>query len=651
MHTSPDQSQPRIIPDSTINDQESFTTEWRKFAKIFFEYAVPSFEDDFAPQFAFRAKGALIEWHRLFDHQPVNPEAVLEGFHTLRAAVAAWETHVSRIIHTHNQEIAFTLSALLNLLLRSDQKDQYGATIQALQSLRPPYSDVVQVLKQHRLTISPEIQRLGNQEKPKRDMLVQALRSLIYSKYPTKNPATSILKLLDSGKERVTKSFLEGKATRDKLKMREQELVSIGTVIQSYCHHKRRPNDEKVYVANTEIDGVYIVTYAIYEVDGVTVRKESSDTFYGDAVPKQHSTYRTFNESLIGPRMHLLRKALSIRPEAIVLPPRNTPKPQARPAQQYKTEEAIHTGAEASEAVTQKTAAQSLGLLQTARKAINNALNQTKARLQKTTTAILDTKVPKGLFFWNTPIPKSIFFWNTPIRKTSFFWNRPIPKSFNRSTFLRVLAALALVGIMKNVEERFHTPPTDHTTSSTAHQQRQTRTTTPGHATTTTTNETATVGSPTAFETMPTLPAPTPGPETMLDAPPEVTTDTTATLATTPEGVVLGSASVSHGSRYASTSLQHNTDETLQRIVGTLGYNSVQTKVIATRLDQQLLTARNMIGPHLHTQKTDTVVLRSQMSNGHEQIQVQVTDPSGHIRYQTDWFDREVGFRHFVPSR
>lgn len=471
-------------------------------------------------------------------------------------------------------------------------------------------------------------------------MLIQALRWLIHGQYPTNNQAASLLKLLDSGKERVTKIFLEEKAIRDRLKMREQELVHIGSVIQSYCSHKRRFNDEKVYVATTETDGLYIVTYAIYEADGETVRKESSDTFYGDAVPKQHSTYRTFNESLIGPRMHLLRKTLSIRPEAIVLPPRNTPKPQATPAQQDRTKEAIHTGAEASEAVTQKTAAKGLGLIQIARKAINNALNKTKEHLQKTTTAILDTKVPKSLFFWNTPIPKSIFF-----------WNRPIPKSFNRTTFLRVLAALAIVGVMKNTEERFHPHHTDHTTINTSHHQRQTRITTPGHATTTTTNETATAGSPTALETMPTLAAPTPGPETVLNAPPEVTADTTATLATTPEGVVLGSASVSHGSRYASTSLQHNTDETLQRIVGTLGYNSVQTKVIATRLDQQLLTARTIVGPHLHTQKTDTVVLRSQISNGHEQIQVQVTDPSGHIRYQTNWFDREVGFRHFVPSR
>ena len=157
--------------------------------------------------------------------------------------------------------------------------------------------------------------------------------------------------------------------------------------------------------------------------------------------------------------------------------------------------------------------------------------------------------------------------------------------------------------------------------------------------------------STTVFDTRPTLPAPTTAPETMVNLAPEVTPSTTATLATTPEGVVLGSASVSHGSRYASTSLQHNTDETLQRIIGTLGYNSVQTKVIATRLDQQLLTARNLVGPHLHTQKTDNVVVRSQMSNGHEQIQVQVTDPSGHIRYQTDWFDREVGFRNFIPAR
>lgn len=637
MHTSPDQSQPRIIPDSTINDQESFTTEWRKFAKIFFEYAGPSFEDDFAPQFAFRAKGALIEWHRLFDHQPVNPEAVLEGFHTLRAAVAAWETHVSRIIHTHNQEIAFTLSALLNLLLRSDQKDQYGATIQALQSLRPPYSDVVQVLKQHRLTISPEIQRLGNQEKPKRDMLVQALRSLIYSKYPTNNPATSILKLLDSGKERVTKSFLEGKATRDKLKMRERELVSIGTVIQSYCNSKRRTDDEKVYVTTTEVDGAYMVTYAIYAADGETVRKESSDTLYGDAVIGQQSTYRAFHASQIGHKMHLLRKTLSIRPEAIVLPPRNTQKPQATPAQQYRTEETVRTGTDTSEAVTQKTATKGLSLMQTGRKMISRALNKAKESLKNTASAILDTPIPKSLFFWNTPIPKSLFFWNTPIAKKSLFWNRPIPKSFNRSTFLPVLAALALVGVMKNAEEKFQTHHTNHTTTSASHQQRQTRITT--------------VDSTTALETMPTLPAPTPGPETILNTPPEVTADTTATLAATPEGVVLGSASVSHGSRYASTSLQHNTDETLQRIVSTLGYNSVQTKVIATRLDQQLLTARNMIGPHLHTQKTDNVVVLSQMSNGHEQIQIQVTDPSGHIRYQTDWFDREVGFRHFVPSR
>lgn len=651
MHSNPDQSPPRTIPDSIIKDQESFTKEWRNFAEIFFKHAGPSFEDTFAPQLAFRARSALIAWHRLFDQQPINPEAVLQGFHTLREAVATWEAYISSLMNKNNQEIAFTLSALLNLLLRSDQREQYEDTIQALQALNPPYSDVVTVLRQHKYTIAPEIQRLGNKEKLQRDMLVQALRSLVDGKYPTNNPATSIRKLLDGGKERVTKRFLESKATRNRLKMRERELVSIGTVIQSYCSQKRRPDDEKVCVTTTEIDGAYIVTYAIYEADGETVRKESSDTFYGDAVPGQQSTYRAFQASQISHKMHLLRKTLSIRPEAVVLPPHNAPKTHAIPAQQYKTEETIHSEAKVSEAVTQKTEAKGLGLMHIARKMINNALNKARVGLQNTTTAILDTPIPKSLFFWNTPIPKSIFFWNTPIRKRSLFWNRPIPKSFNRSTFLRVLAAVALVGVMKNAEEKFHTHHTDHTTSSTAHQQRQTRITTPGHATTTTTNETATVGSPTAVETMPTFPAPTPGPETMLDIHPEVTTGATATLATTPEGVVLGSASVSNGSRYASTSLQHNTDETLQRIIGTLGYNSVQTKVIATRLDQQLLTARSMIGPHLHTQKTDNVIVLSHMSNGHEQIQVQVTDPSGHIRYQTDWFDREVGFRHFVPSR
>ncbi len=110
---------------------------------------------------------------------------------------------------------------------------------------------------------------------------------------------------------------------------------------------------------------------------------------------------------------------------------------------------------------------------------------------------------------------------------------------------------------------------------------------------------------------------------------------------------VVTRASTSEGSRYSVDSHNHNTDETLQRMVKAMGFNSVQTKVIATRLDTQLRAARNIQAPDIHTQVNQNVVMEE--LNG--QVRLSVQDAAGHPLYGTSWFAREIGFRNFQPRR
>ncbi len=106
-------------------------------------------------------------------------------------------------------------------------------------------------------------------------------------------------------------------------------------------------------------------------------------------------------------------------------------------------------------------------------------------------------------------------------------------------------------------------------------------------------------------------------------------------------------ASTSTGSRYSADSHNHNTDETLQRMIKGMGFNSVQTKVIATRLDHQLQAARNLQAPGIHTQANQDVVMEE--LNG--QVRLSVQDAGGTTLYRTNWFAREIGFRNFQPRK
>ncbi|MBP7057631.1 hypothetical protein KBB08_04060 [Candidatus Gracilibacteria bacterium] len=614
-----------------ISDVDLFVEEWGKFATIFCNNSLESFEDPLAQQEARYAKECLHNWQNYLKTTLPDPIIVLNKFGILRQAITNWKRKIDTIISDSENEISHLLSALIILLQQNPKAAQYRDTIQVLQEQVPPYTHIESVLRASRQLLSPAIYQLGQENKDARNKLVDTLRKVIERPSPKQNHVDIILTLLDGGHQRVTSAYKTKKQERDverkrqaEQSVRQAEIAHISETIMVYKVTNRHP-DESVTLENLT-SGVYRITYSLKGENNKIV-KQIQETFYGEGISGKMANYRTFKQLKIQSKFIALRRHHAQKAEHIVVPARDSQRPP-KPfiADTTSQPESPHPPLDKWSTV------------QACRNNISSIFYRVTSSIKKGGAAIL-----------NTPVPKSLFFWNTPIAKKSLFWNRPIPKSFNRSTFLRVLAALALVGVMKNAEEKFQTHHTNHTTTSTSHQQRQT--TTARHTTTTTTHETTTVNSTTVFDTRPTLPAPTTAPETMVNLAPEVTPSTTATLATTPEGVVLGSASVSHGSRYASTSLQHNTDETLQRIIGTLGYNSVQTKVIATRLDQQLLTARNLVGPHLHTQKTDNVVVRSQMSNGHEQIQVQVTDPSGHIRYQTDWFDREVGFRNFIPAR
>ncbi len=107
--------------------------------------------------------------------------------------------------------------------------------------------------------------------------------------------------------------------------------------------------------------------------------------------------------------------------------------------------------------------------------------------------------------------------------------------------------------------------------------------------------------------------------------------------------------STSEGSRYSLASHNHNTNETLQRLVSSMGFNSVQTKVISTRLDNQLMAARGIQAPHTHTHANQTVTL--EQDNTGSQIRLSVQDASGHSLYQTGWFAKEIGFRNFTARR
>lgn len=107
--------------------------------------------------------------------------------------------------------------------------------------------------------------------------------------------------------------------------------------------------------------------------------------------------------------------------------------------------------------------------------------------------------------------------------------------------------------------------------------------------------------------------------------------------------------STSEGSRYSLASHNHNTNETLQRLVSSMGFNSVQTKVISTRLDNQLLAARAIQAPHTHTHAHQTVTLEQDATG--TQIRLSVQDASGHSLYQTGWFAKEIGFRNFTARR
>lgn len=112
-----------------------------------------------------------------------------------------------------------------------------------------------------------------------------------------------------------------------------------------------------------------------------------------------------------------------------------------------------------------------------------------------------------------------------------------------------------------------------------------------------------------------------------------------------PNQTVTRRASTSEGSRYGIGSHNHNTDETLQRMVKAMGFNSVQTKVIATRLDGLLRAARDIQAPGTHTQANQNVMMEE--LNG--QVRLSVQNANGGTLYQTGWFAREIGFRNFQP--
>lgn len=126
---------------------------------------------------------------------------------------------------------------------------------------------------------------------------------------------------------------------------------------------------------------------------------------------------------------------------------------------------------------------------------------------------------------------------------------------------------------------------------------------------------------------------------------PVATPDPTVTNTETQATVTQASTSIN--SRYSIDSHQHNTDETLQRMIKGMGFNSVQTKVIATRLDNQLQAARDLQAPGIRTQVNQNVVMEE--LNG--QIRLSVQDASGHTLYGTSWFAREIGFRNFQPRK
>lgn len=128
---------------------------------------------------------------------------------------------------------------------------------------------------------------------------------------------------------------------------------------------------------------------------------------------------------------------------------------------------------------------------------------------------------------------------------------------------------------------------------------------------------------------------------TTVDTPAPVVTNTIANQ------IRVTRASTSDGSRYSLASHNHNTDETLQRMVKDMGFNSVQTRVIATRLDHQLRAARDIQAPGTHTQAHQDVVMEE--LNG--QIRLSVQNANGRTLYRTGWFDRELGFRNFQPRR
>ncbi len=131
------------------------------------------------------------------------------------------------------------------------------------------------------------------------------------------------------------------------------------------------------------------------------------------------------------------------------------------------------------------------------------------------------------------------------------------------------------------------------------------------------------------------------------DAPNTVVAETPAPV--THSNSLVVTQSTSEGSRYSLASHNHNTNETLQRLVSSMGFNSVQTKVISTRLDNQLMAARGIQAPHTHTHANQTVTLEQDSSGS--QIRLSVQDASGHSLYQTGWFAKEIGFRNFTARR
>lgn len=151
-----------------------------------------------------------------------------------------------------------------------------------------------------------------------------------------------------------------------------------------------------------------------------------------------------------------------------------------------------------------------------------------------------------------------------------------------------------------------------------------------------------------------TAPTNTSAPITTVASPVTLTIQSQPSTVDTPAPTVTNSidhqtvtrrTSTSEGSRYSIGSHNHNTDETLQRMVKAMGFNSVQIRVIATRLDGQLRAARDIQAPGTHTHANQNVVMEE--LNG--QIKLSVQDASGSTLYQTGWFAREIGFRNFQP--